>query len=143
LLEASDLAGWHAKVGLPAKGEYRGYEVYKTGFWAQGPMMIEVLNLLEGYDLKKMGQNSPEYIHTVTEALKLGFADRDRFYGDPNFVKIPSEQLLSKNYAALRRNLIDDKRASLDQRPGDPTNMKPLLAIVTPVAYNAAPLPEI
>ena len=52
-------------------------------------MMIEVLNLLEGYDLKKMGQNSPEYIHTVTEALKLGFADRDRFYGDPNFVKIP------------------------------------------------------
>ena len=143
LLAASDLAGWHATVGAPAETEYRGYEIYKTGFWAQGPMMLEVLNLLEPYDLKKMGQNSPEYIHTVTEALKLGFADRDRFYGDPNFVKIPSEQLLSKSYAALRRNLIDDKRASLDQRPGDPTNMKPLLASFAPVARNAAPLPEI
>src|SRR5882672_1989904 len=99
LLAASDLAGWHATVGVAAKGEYRGYEIYKTGFWAQGPMMIEVLNLLEGYDLKKMGQNSPEYIHTVTEALKLGFADRDRFYGDPDFVKIPTQQLLSKDCA--------------------------------------------
>src|SRR6266550_5814964 len=76
LLAAADLAGWHAKIGAPAKGVYRGYEIYKTGFWAQGPMMIEVLNLLEGYDLKKMGQNSPEYIHTVTEALKLGDAER-------------------------------------------------------------------
>src|SRR5437764_3343966 len=142
LLAASDLAGWHATVGAPAKGEYRGYEVYKTGFWAQGPMMLEVLNLLEGYDLKRMGQNSPEYIHTITEALKLAFADRDRFYGDPDFVKIPP-QLLSKDYAAMRRNLIDDKRASLDQRPGDPTNMKPLLASFTPVAYKAEPLPEI
>src|SRR5213594_3805829 len=120
LIAASDLAGWHAKVGAPTRGEYRGYEIYKTGFWAQGPMMIEVLNLLEGYDLKKMGQNSPTYIHTVTEALKLGFADRDRFYGDPDFVKVPAQELLSKNYAAMRRNLIDEKRASLDQRPGDP-----------------------
>jgi gamma-glutamyltranspeptidase/glutathione hydrolase len=142
LLAASDLAGWHAKVGAPARGEYRGYEIYKTGFWAQGPMMIEVLNLLEGYDLKKIGQNSPEYIHTVTEALKLGFADRDRFYGDPNFVSIPT-QLLSKQYAAMRRNLIDEKRASLDQRPGDPTNMKPLLASATTISYNAPPVPEI
>src|SRR5437867_15107 len=139
LLAASDLAGWHANVGAPARGEYRGYEVYKTGFWAQGPMMIEVLNLLEGYDLKKMGQNSPEYIHTVTEALKLGFADRDRFYGDPNFVKIPTQQLLSKDYATMRRSLIDEKRASLDQRPGDPTNMKPLLASASTISYNAAP----
>ncbi len=143
LLAASDLAGWHATVGAAARGEYRGYEVYKTGFWAQGPMMIEVLNLLEGYDLKKMGQNSPEYIHTVTEALKLGFADRDRFYGDPNFVKIPTQELLSKNYAALRRPLIDEHKASLAQRPGDPTNMKPLLASTTTISYIGAPVPEI
>lgn len=141
LLAAGDLAGWHANVGAPAKGEYHGYEIYKTGFWAQGPMMIEVLNLLEGFDLKKMGQNSPEYIHTVTEALKLGFADRDRFYGDPNFVKIPA-RLLSKDYAAMRRNLIDEKRASLDQRPGDPLNMKPLIASAA-ISYNAPPVPEI
>src|SRR5258706_1107700 len=143
LLATSDLAGWHARVGAPVKGEYRGYEVYKTGFWAQGPMMIEVLNLLEGYDLKKMGQNSPQYIHTVTEALKLGFADRDRFYGDPDFVKIPTQQLLSKDYAAMRRSLIDGQKASLSQRPGDPTNMKPLLASAAQISYQSAPLPEI
>ncbi|MGZ8845599.1 MAG: gamma-glutamyltransferase family protein [Pyrinomonadaceae bacterium] len=143
LMAASDIASWRATVGSPTKTNYRGHEIYKTGFWAAGPMMIEVLNVLEGFDLKRMGQNSPEYIHTVTEALKLGFADRDRFYGDPNFVKIPGEQLLSKNYAAMRRNLIDEKRASLDQRPGDPANMKALLASVSPIAYNAEPLPEI
>ncbi len=143
LLATSDMAGWHAKVGPPSKGEYRGYEIYKTGFWAQGPMMIEVLNLLEGYDLKKMGQNSPEYIHTVTEALKLGFSDRDRFYGDPDFVQVPGPQLLSKDYAAMRRSLIDGQKASLLQRPGDPANMKPLLANAKQISYNAEPIPEI
>ena len=142
LLAPSDLAGWHARVGSPSRGDYRGYQIYKTGFWAQGPMMIEVLNLLEAYDLKKMGQNSPEYIHTVTEALKLGFADRDRFYGDPDFVRIPSRELLSKNYAAMRRSLIE-KQASLAQRPGDPMNMRPLLASATTISYNSAPVPEI
>ncbi|HEY5838373.1 MAG TPA: gamma-glutamyltransferase, partial [Pyrinomonadaceae bacterium] len=143
LIAASDLAGWRATVGAPTRGDYRGYEIYKTGFWAAGPMLIEVLNLLEGYDLKKLGHNSPEYIHTVTEALKLGFADRDRFYGDPKFVKIPAQQLLSKNYAAMRRNLIEKERASLAQRPGDPENMKPLLASATTISYNAAPVPEL
>lgn len=141
LIAASDIAGWRAKVGVPTKGEYRGYEVYKTGFWAAGPMMIEVLNLLEGYDLKKMGQNSPEYIHTVTEALKLGFADRDRFYGDPNFVRVPPE-LLSKKYAAMRRSLIDQQQASLTHRPGDPMNMKPLLAGARQISYHSEPIPE-
>jgi gamma-glutamyltranspeptidase/glutathione hydrolase len=143
LLATSDMAGWHARVGAPSKGVYRGYEIYKTGFWAQGPMMIEVLNLLEGYDLKKMGQNSPEYIHTVTEALKLGFSDRDRFYGDPDFVKVPGQQLLSKDYAAMRRSLIDGQKASLLQRPGDPANMKPLLANARQISYNAEPIREI
>lgn len=142
LIAAADLAGWRATVGTPTRGAYRGYEIYKTGFWAAGPMMIEVLNLLEAYDLKKLGQNSPEYIHTVTEALKLGFADRDRFYGDPNFVKIPAG-LLSKEYAAMRRSLIDESRASLDQRPGDPSNMKPLLASATAISYNLPAVPEL
>lgn len=143
LIAASDLAGWRATVGAPTRGNYRGYEIYKTGFWAAGPMLIQVLNLLEAYDLKKLGHNSPEYIHTVTEALKLGFADRDRFYGDPKFVKVPGEQLLSKSYAALRRNLIEKEKASLAQRPGDPANMKPLLASAGTISYNAAPLPEL
>jgi gamma-glutamyltranspeptidase/glutathione hydrolase len=142
LIAASDLAGWRATVGAPTRGDYRGYEIYKTGFWAAGPMLIQVLNLLEAYDLKKLGHNSPEYIHTVTEALKLGFADRDRFYGDPKFVKVPTEQLLSKSYAAMRRNLIEKETASLAQRPGDPENMKPLLASAT-ISQNTAPVPEV
>jgi gamma-glutamyltranspeptidase/glutathione hydrolase len=128
LLAAEDLARFHAGVGEPARGTYRGYEIYKAGFWTQGPALIETLNILEGYDLKSLGHNSPEYIHALAEALKLGFADRDRYFGDPNFVRIPTAQLLSKDYAALRRNLIQPQRASLDYLPGDPVAMKPLLA---------------
>ncbi|MFL6231411.1 MAG: gamma-glutamyltransferase family protein [Pyrinomonadaceae bacterium] len=130
LLAAEDLAGFHAKVGEPARGTYHGYQIYKPGFWTQGPALVETLNILEGYDLKKLGHNSPDYIHALAEALKLGFADRDRYYGDPNFVKIPTAQLLSKDYAAMRRTLINQERASLDYQPGDPVAMKPLLADV-------------
>jgi gamma-glutamyltranspeptidase/glutathione hydrolase len=128
LLTATDLARFQAKVGKPVEAEYRGYQVYKAGFWTQGPALVETLNLIEGYDLKSMGHNSATYIHTLTEALKLGLADRDRYYGDPDFVKIPMKELLSKNYAALRRPLIDQQRASLAQQPGDPLNMKAVLA---------------
>ncbi|MDT7604958.1 MAG: gamma-glutamyltranspeptidase / glutathione hydrolase [Acidobacteriota bacterium] len=130
LLAAEDLAGFRAKVGEPVRGTYRGYEIYKPGFWTQGPALIETLNIVEGYDLKKLGHNSPDYIHALAEALKLGFADRDRYYGDPNFVRIPTIQLLSKDYAAMRRTLIRQERASLDYQPGDPVGMKPLLAEV-------------
>src|SRR6185312_16334185 len=107
---------------------YRGYEIYKVGFWSQGPVMLETLNLLEDFDLKRMGHNSADYIHTLIESLKLGFADRDRYYGDPVFVKVPGTELLSKEYAAIRRGLIDPKSASLEQRPGDPVNMKGVAA---------------
>jgi len=127
LLRAADFAAFHAKVEEPAHSSYRGYEVYKTGFFAQGPVMLEALNLLEGYDLRAMKHNSADYIHTLTEAMKLGFADRDRYYGDPDFVRVPASELLSKEYAAIRRSLIDGKRASLEQRPGDPMNKKPLI----------------
>jgi len=81
--------------------------------------MIEALNILEGFDLKAMGHNSPRYLHTVLEAVKLAFADRDRYYGDPKFSKIPEETLLSKSYAARRRELIDPDHASLESRPGN------------------------
>jgi gamma-glutamyltranspeptidase/glutathione hydrolase len=128
LLAAEDLARFRAKVGEPARGTYRDYEVFKAGFWTQGPAFVEVLNILEGYDLKSLGHNSPEYVHTAAEALKLGFADRDRYFGDPDFVKIPAAQLLSKDYARARRALIDSQHASLDYRPGDPARMSPLLA---------------
>ena len=128
LIAAGDFALFSAKVGQPVETDYRGFQVYKAGFWTQGPAMIETLNMLEGFDLKKMGHNSPAYIHTLAEALKLAMADRDRYYADPNFVKIPMAELLSKNYAALRRPLIDERRASLAQQPGDPRNMKAILA---------------
>jgi gamma-glutamyltranspeptidase / glutathione hydrolase len=143
LIAADDFAKFAAKVGQPVETEYRGYQVFKAGFWTQGPAMIETLNMLEGFDLKKMGHNSPAYIHTVTEALKLALADRDRYYGDPNFVKIPMHELLSKSYAALRRPLIDERRASLAQQPGDPLNMKAILASAVQTIARVSTLPEI
>ncbi len=141
LLAAADFAEFHALVGQPVKTEYRGYEVYKAGFWTQGPALLEDLNLLEGFDLKAMGHNSGDYVHTVTEALKLGFADRDRYYGDPNFVRIPMRELLSKDYAAMRRGLIVKEHASLSQQPGDPLNMKPLLAGATQSVGHTSSVP--
>src|SRR5215813_347371 len=142
LITADDFARFAAKVGEPVETDYHGYQVYKAGFWTQGPAMVETLNMLEGFDLKKMGHNSPAYIHTLAEALKLAMADRDRYYGDPNFVKIPTE-LLSKDYAALRRPLIDQQHASLAQQPGDPLNMKAVLASATQTIGRASTVPEI
>jgi gamma-glutamyltranspeptidase / glutathione hydrolase len=127
LLRAADFAAFQAKVEEPTKTSYRGYEIYKTGFWAQGPAMLELLNILEGYDLRAARHNSVTYIHTLVEAMKLAFADRDKFYGDPDFVKVPASQLLAKDYANLRRTLIDANRASMEHRPGDPIGKAPLL----------------
>ena len=143
LIAADDFAKFAAKVGQPVETNYRGYEIYKAGFWTQGPAMIETLNMLEGFDLKKMGHNSPTYIHTLAEALKLAFADRDRYYGDPNFVKIPTTELLSKEYAALRRPLIDERHASLAQQPGDPMNMKAVLVSAVQTVGRASTVPQI
>ncbi|HEU4711172.1 MAG TPA: gamma-glutamyltransferase family protein [Pyrinomonadaceae bacterium] len=141
LIAAGDFARFAAKVGQPVETDYRGYQVYKAGFWTQGPALVETLNMLEGFDLKKMGHNSVDYIHTLAEALKLAMADRDRYYGDPDFVKIPMAELLSKNYAALRRPLIDQQRASLAQQPGDPSNMKAVLASAVQTIGRATQVP--
>ncbi|HEY3742622.1 MAG TPA: gamma-glutamyltransferase family protein [Bryobacteraceae bacterium] len=136
LISYEDLANFKAETDTPRTTTYRGYEVLKPGFWTQGPVMLEALNLLEGYDLKSMGHNSPQYLHIVIEAVKLAFADRDRYYGDPKFSKIPEEILLSKSYAAERRKLIDPAKASMESRPGDlgvgapMTNVTPGEAIV-------------
>ena len=125
-LRKQDLAAQRVTVEEPVAVTYRGYTVYKCGPWTQGPMLCEALNLLEGFNLKKMGLLSSDYIHTVTEALKLALADRDEYYGDPLFVDVPLPQLLSKPYAAARRSLIDRTRASVERRPGDPYTLKPL-----------------
>ena len=124
-LRRADLAAHKTPVVNPLETTYRGYTVYKAGPLTQGPYLSQTLRLLEGFDLKKMGFNSADYIHTVIEAEKLALADRDEYYGDPNFVKVPIQQLLSDQYTKMRRQLIDPKKASLELRPGDPYNMKP------------------
>jgi gamma-glutamyltranspeptidase/glutathione hydrolase len=124
-LRKADLAAHKTPVVDPLTTNYRGYTVYKTGPLTQGPYLLQTLRLLEGFDLKKMGLNSADYIHTVIEAEKLALADRDEYYGDPNFTKVPMQQLLSDQYTEMRRKLIDPKKASLELRPGDPYNMKP------------------
>jgi len=117
LIRYEDMAAFHVEPEDPVSTTFKGYTVYKSGFWSQGPSMIEALNILEGYDLPALQWNSANYIHTLVEALKLAYADRDTYYGDPRFSKIPAETLLSKEYAAERRKLITDT-ASLDFRPG-------------------------
>ena len=120
LVTAQDLAAFRTTVEEPVSYTYRGYEVYKCGPWSQGPVFLQQLALLEGYDLSSLGHNSADYIHTVAESLKLAFADREQYYGDPKFVDVPLHSLLSEAYAAQRRILIDPHHASHDQRPGDP-----------------------
>lgn len=120
VMTEQDLASYEGRVERPASTTYRGYTVYKAGAWNQGPVLLQTLNLLEGYDLTAMGHLSADSIHTVTEAMKLAYADRDRYYGDPDFAAVPLDALLSKDYAASRRALIDPQHASLEQRSGDP-----------------------
>jgi len=125
LYRYEDFAGYTAEVETPVSTNYRGYEVYKNASSSQGPAELFMLNILEGFDLKAMGHNSPTYIHTSAEALKLAFADRE-LLGDTDFVRIPFEGLLSKAYATERRKLIDANNASLEIRPGSPERfMKP------------------
>ena len=109
LYRYEDFAAYTAKVETPVSVNYRGYEVYKNPSSSQGPAELFLLNILEGYDVKKLGHNSSEYIHTSAEALKLAFADREKL-GDTDFVRIPYEGLLSKAYAAERRKLVDSNR---------------------------------
>jgi gamma-glutamyltranspeptidase / glutathione hydrolase len=122
-----DLAGYHGRIEEPATAPYRGYTVYKAGFWNQGPALLQTLRILDGFNLAAMGAGSADAIHTTVEAIKLAYADRDRYYGDPDFNRVPGDVLLSAPYATTRRALIDPKRASLEQRPGDPSRGTALL----------------
>jgi gamma-glutamyltranspeptidase / glutathione hydrolase len=118
LFRYEDFASYTAKVEEPVSTYYRGYQVYKNASACQGPSELFALNMLEGYDLKAMGHNSAAYIHTSVEALKLAMGDREKYLGDMDFIRIPYEGLLSKEYAAERRKLIDPDKASLELRPG-------------------------
>lgn len=128
VLAESDLNEYQGKIEKPYSTDYRGYRVFKVGSWNQGPVLLQTLNILEGYDLREMGYLSTEYIHTVAEAIKLAYADRDQYYADPDFAVVPMQGLLSKEYAALRRNQIDRKAASKEHRPGDPWTFEKTVA---------------
>ena len=121
LITLDDLAKWKVHIEEPVKTTYKGIEVYKLNLWTQGPAMLQALNILENYDLKLMGYNSPRYIHTIYQAMSLAFADRDFYYGDPYFPPVgPIQGLLSKDYAKERAKLINSDRNDPTIKPGDP-----------------------
>ncbi len=118
VLTGGDLARYAARVETPLSVDYHGLTVHKIGPWSQGPMFLQTLQLLKGFDIAAMDPQGCEFVHTLVEALKLGFADREAFYGDPDAVEVPIDTLLSSAYADTRRKLIGD-RAAMDLRPGE------------------------
>jgi gamma-glutamyltranspeptidase/glutathione hydrolase len=118
LIEASDFAEYETRVEAPVSFDFRGTRVFKCGPWNQGPVFLQQLALLANADLERLGHNSADYIHTVAEAAKLAFADREAYYGDPAFVDVPLDRLLSPEYNRARFALIDPARANGEQRPG-------------------------
>ncbi|HEY2443781.1 MAG TPA: gamma-glutamyltransferase family protein [Streptosporangiaceae bacterium] len=126
LLGYDDLAGWRAGVEPPVTLDYAGLTVCKTQPWGQGPVFLQQLALLAGFDLERMGPGSAEYIHTVVECAKLAFADREAWYGDPRFGEVPVADLLSADYAAQRRGLVGEQ-ASAGLVPGAPGGRTPRL----------------
>ena len=127
LLAAGDFERFTTRIEAPVTADYRGVTVHKCQPWSQGPVFLQQLRLLEGFDLAAMGHNSADYIHHLVEAAKLAFADREQYYADPEFTPVPLEELLSERYNELRRALIDPRHASMEQRPGDPRAMRALL----------------
>ncbi len=117
VMDERDLADWHATVEAPLWADYYDYRVFKTQPWSQGPVFLQQLQLLAGFDLVGMGHNTAEYIHTIVECAKLAFADREAYYGDPLVEDVPIEGLLDSAYALERRALVGE-RASLELRPG-------------------------
>jgi gamma-glutamyltranspeptidase/glutathione hydrolase len=116
-LTAEDLAEYRSAIEPPARTTFRDVEVMSCGPWCQGPTLLQMLALLDTEDLAALGHNSLAYVHRLTEAMKLAFADRDRYYGDPRFVRVPMDHLLSPAYAAERRRLLRDDRAWPEMPP--------------------------
>ena len=126
LLTGDDLSSWHAGTESSVSSTFEDFQVHKAGPWTQGPVFLQQLALLAGFDLRAMGHNSADYIHTVIECAKLAFADREAFYGDPKFADVPLDGLLDRSYAAERRGLVGDT-ASFELRPGSPGGRAPQL----------------
>ncbi len=143
LMRMADFAGFSVRFEPTVKAKFNGIEVHACGPWSQGPVLPMALNILKGFNLEAMGHNSPQYIHVVTEALKLAFADRHQHFGDPEFVKVPIKGLLAGAYAAHRRGLIRPDRAWPGMPPaGDPATHANLPhRWMTPAQSDAAPGP--
>ncbi|HET7328888.1 MAG TPA: gamma-glutamyltransferase family protein [Nocardioidaceae bacterium] len=129
LLTGADLAGYRAVLEEPTRLDYHGYTVCKTGPWGQGPAFLQQLAMLRGFDLEAMGHNSPDFVHTVVECAKLAFADREAWYGDPDFVDVPLAGLLDPEYAAQRRALVGPS-ASQALQPGAVGGREPRLPVL-------------
>ena len=117
VLTADDMAGWQAHWEAPLRGDYGDWTVCKTGPWGQGPVLLQSLKILEHSGISDMPPLGADFVHTTVEAMKLAYADRDAYYGDPDFFDVPMQQLLSEDYARVRAGLISEN-ASLEQRPG-------------------------
>jgi gamma-glutamyltranspeptidase/glutathione hydrolase len=133
LLSGEDMAAFSASYERPVTFEHRGLTVCKAGPWSQGPVQLQALALLEGFDLEAMGHLSADYVHTVLECAKLAFADREAWYGDPAFADVPLDTLVSRAYAEERRALVGAE-ASFDLRPGSPDGRSPVLPPIPVVA---------
>lgn len=118
VLSGADMAAWRASYDAPLTYQYGDYTAMKTGPWGQGPAQLQTLALLRDYGISAMDPVGPDFVHVVVEATKLAFADREAFYGDPNFVEVPMDTLLGDEYNAARRDLIDMTSASMEFRPG-------------------------
>ena len=138
LLRGDDLAGWAASYEAPVHYDYAGHRVYKTGPWGQGPVFLQQLALLKGFDIEAMDPVGPEFVHTVVECAKLALADRELFYGDPAFAEVPLETLLSDRYNDQRRRLIGDQ-SSGELRPGALGDHQRRLAALVANAGREAP----
>lgn len=135
LLRMEDLAAFEVEVEEALSVDVAGTRIYSCGPWCQGPMLLQIMQLLEGRNLEGMGHNSTAYIHHVTEAVKLAVADRERWYGDPRYTDVPMKWLLSEDYAAQRRAMIDPNKAWPEMPPsGDPRAARP---VASPTPLNA------
>ena len=135
-----DFAEYESPLEEPISTTYRGYQLFTNRTWSQGITLLQALNILEGYDLAALGHNSPQAMHVQVEALKLAFADREYYVGDPDHVEVPVAGLLSKTYATLRRGLIAPNQAQAAYPPGDPRHLQAVLAGYQP--KHMAPLLE-
>lgn len=127
LLSAADLSSYETYVEAPQSFEFGNTTLFKCGFWTQGPTVLQTLGIMAPFNPASLGHNSADYLHLLIESLKLAYADRDQYYGDPRCVPVPDAQLLSESYAGTRSTLIDMSRANSELRPGDPNSGEALL----------------